>query len=64
MRPRRSKSDRRNIEKRGPSGPALFARDPRQRAIQRRMVREADDYLADLGQRLASGEGPKDRRTR
>ncbi|MGH6796909.1 MAG: hypothetical protein ACREDI_00800 [Roseiarcus sp.] len=37
--------------------PALFARDPRQRAIQRRMVREADQYLADLGQRLASGEG-------
>ena len=45
------------IEERWPSGPALFARDPRQRAIQRRMVREADDYLADLGQRLASGEG-------
>ena len=48
------------IEERWPSGPALFARDPRQRAIQRRMVREADDYLADLGQRLASGEGSKD----
>jgi hypothetical protein len=45
------------IEERWPSGPALFVRDPRQRAIQRRMVREADDYLADLGQRLASGEG-------
>jgi glutathione S-transferase len=48
------------IEERWPSGPALFAHDPRQRAIQRRMVREADDYLADLGQRLASGEGSKD----
>jgi glutathione S-transferase len=47
------------IEARWPSGPALFARDPRQRAIQRRMVREADDHLADLGQRLASGEGPE-----
>jgi glutathione S-transferase len=45
------------IEERWPSGPALFARDPRQRAIQRRIVREADAYLADLGQRLAAGEG-------
>ena len=45
------------IEDRWPSGPALFARDPRQRAIQRRMVREADDDLADFGERLASGEG-------
>jgi glutathione S-transferase len=41
------------IEDRWPSGPALFARDPRRRAIQRRMMREADDYLADLGQRRA-----------
>ena len=49
------------IEERWPSGPALFARDPRQRAIQRRMVREADDYLADLGQRLARARA---RRTR
>ena len=48
------------IEDRWPLAPALFASDPRQRAIQRRMVREADDYLADLGQRLASGEGSKD----
>jgi glutathione S-transferase len=48
------------IEQRWPSGPALFARDPRQRAIQPRLVREADDRLADLSQRLASGEGPKD----
>jgi glutathione S-transferase len=44
------------IEERWPSGPALFARDPLQRAVQRRMVREADDYLADLGQPLASAE--------
>ena len=42
------------IEERWPSGPALFAHDPHQRAIQRRMVREADEDLADLGQRLAS----------
>jgi glutathione S-transferase len=44
------------VDERWPSGPALFARDPRQRAIQRRMVREADDDLADLGQRLGSAE--------
>lgn len=48
------------IEDRWPSGPALFARAPRQRAIQRRMIREADQYLPDLGQRVASGEGSKD----
>jgi glutathione S-transferase len=41
------------IEERWASGPALFAGDPRQRAIQRRLVREADDYLVDLGQRRA-----------
>jgi glutathione S-transferase len=44
------------IGQRWRSGPALFARDPRQRAIQRRMVRKADDDLADLGQPLACGE--------
>jgi glutathione S-transferase len=50
------------IEDRWPSGPALFARDPRRRAIQRRMIREADQYLADLGQRLASRAGSEDSR--
>ena len=30
------------IEDRWPDGPALFAHEPRKRAIQRRMVREAD----------------------
>jgi glutathione S-transferase len=50
------------IEDRWPSGPALFARDPRRRAIQRRMIREADQYLADLGQRLASRAGSEDTR--
>jgi glutathione S-transferase len=45
------------IEDRWPSDAPLFARDPRQRAIQRRMLREADDDLADFGERLASGEG-------
>ena len=45
------------IEDRWPNGPALFAREPRQRAIQRRMVREADDYLPDFGRRLARRGG-------
>jgi glutathione S-transferase len=50
------------IEDRWPLGPGLFARDPRQRAVQRRMVREADQNLADFGRRLASGEGSEDTR--
>src|ERR1700691_6210008 len=40
------------IEDRWPNGPALFASEPRKRAIQRRMVREADHYLADIGTRF------------
>ena len=51
------------IEDRWPNGPALFAHEPRKRAIQRRMVREADEYLADIGTRFAtapSEEGAKD----
>lgn len=48
------------IEDRWPSGPALFARDPRERAIQRRMVREADEYLAPFGARFATGDGAED----
>ena len=43
------------IEDRWPNGPALFAREPHKRAIQRRMVREADDYLAKVGTRFATG---------
>jgi glutathione S-transferase len=43
------------IEDRWPDGPALFARDTRKRAIQRRMVREADQYLAGFVQRFATG---------
>jgi glutathione S-transferase len=43
------------IEDRWPNGPALFAAEPRKRAIQRRMVREADDYLAKVGTRFATG---------
>ncbi len=51
------------IEDRWPNGPALFAAEPRGRAIQRRMIREADDYLAKAGTRYAtapSEESAKD----
>jgi glutathione S-transferase len=53
------------IEDRWPYGPALFADEPRKRAIQRRMVREADQYLAAIGTRYAtapSEENAKDLR--
>jgi glutathione S-transferase len=45
------------IEERWPSGPALFARDPRERAIQRRMCAKPMPILTDLGRCLAAGEG-------
>src|SRR5271166_5303454 len=48
------------IEDRWPLGPALFAEDARNRAIQRRMVREADQYLADVGRRFAAGAASED----
>jgi glutathione S-transferase len=48
------------IEDRWPRGPALFAEGPRNRAIQRRMVREADQYLADVGRRFATGAASED----
>ena len=48
------------IEDRWPSGPTLFARDPRQRAIQRRMVREADQYLAPAGTRFVTEPGSEE----
>jgi glutathione S-transferase len=40
------------IEDRWPNGPALFAYEPRKRAVQRRMVHEADQYFPDFGRRL------------
>ena len=42
---------------RGPMAerPGAFRREPRKRAIQRRMVREADQYLAKVGTRFATG---------
>jgi glutathione S-transferase len=48
------------IEDRWPLGPALFDKDARKRAIQRRMVREADQYLADVGRRFATGPASKE----
>jgi len=48
------------IEDRWPLGPALFDQDARKRAIQRRMVREADAYLAEIGTRFVSGPASKD----
>jgi glutathione S-transferase len=43
------------IEERWPDGPPLFAADIRERAVQRRMVREADQYLARIIERVATG---------
>ena len=43
------------IEERWPAGPRLFAADLRERAVQRRMVREADQYLARVIERVAAG---------
>ena len=48
------------IEDRWPLGPALFDRDARKRAIQRRMVREADAYLAEVGTRFVAGPASKE----
>lgn len=48
------------IEDRWPLDPPLFAHDPRQRAIQRRMAREADPSLAEVGRRFATGGGSQE----
>jgi glutathione S-transferase len=48
------------IEDRWPESPALFAREARDRAIQRRMVCEVDHYLAKAGERFASGAAGED----
>ena len=42
------------IEEKHPGEPRLFASDIRERALQRRMVREADQYFADPLERLAT----------
>jgi glutathione S-transferase len=48
------------VEDRWPNGPALFAHEPRERAIQRRMVHEADQYFPDFGKRLGSTAAGED----
>jgi glutathione S-transferase len=45
------------IEERWREGPSLFAADPRHRAVQRRLIREADQYLARTIERVAGGDG-------
>lgn len=45
------------IEERWPEGPPLFAADVRERAVQRRMVREADQYLARVIERIGADGG-------
>ena len=42
------------VEERWPGEPRLFSADLRQRALQRRMVREADQYFADQLERLVA----------
>jgi glutathione S-transferase len=51
------------IEERWPAGPPLFAADVRKRAAQRRMVREADQYLAGIVERLAAGNAVEEARS-
>jgi glutathione S-transferase len=41
------------LEDTRPSMPNLFAADARERAVQRRMIREADAYVAPLGEHFA-----------
>src|SRR5260370_15896138 len=42
------------LEDKRPGEPRLFAAEPRQRAVQRRMMREADQYVAPALQALAA----------
>lgn len=44
------------INEKWPAGPPLFAADIGERAVQRRMVREADQYLARIVRRVAAGD--------
>jgi glutathione S-transferase len=50
------------IEEKWPAPPPLFATDVRKRALQRRMVREADQYLASIIERVAAGDGAEEAR--
>ena len=50
------------IDEKWPAGPPLFAADVRERALQRRMVREADQYLARIIERVAAGDEAEEAR--
>jgi glutathione S-transferase len=50
-------------EDRWPAGPSLFAADVHTRAVQRRMVREADQYLARIIERVAAGDRAEEARS-
>jgi glutathione S-transferase len=52
-----------DAEDRWPAGPPLFAADVHTRAVQRRMVREADQYLARIIERVAAGDRAEEARS-
>jgi glutathione S-transferase len=51
------------IDEKWPAGPPLFAAEVCERAVQRRMVREADQYLARIIERVAAGGGAEEARS-
>jgi glutathione S-transferase len=51
------------IDEKWPAGPPLFAAEVGERAVQRRMVREADQYLARIIERVAAGGGAEEARS-
>jgi glutathione S-transferase len=51
------------IDEKWPAGPSLFAAEVCERAVQRRMVREADQYLARIIERVAAGGGAEEARS-
>jgi glutathione S-transferase len=51
------------IDQKWPAGPPLFAAEVCERAVQRRMVREADQYLARIIERVAAGGGAEEARS-
>jgi glutathione S-transferase len=42
------------VEDRWPEAPRLFSADPRERAVQRRLIREADQYVVEPLERLVT----------
>jgi glutathione S-transferase len=51
------------IDEKWPAGPPLFAAEVCERAVQRRMVREADQYLARIIERVAAEGGAEEARS-